>query len=138
MRPLLFLIALAAGCAFTADRPALNGTWLLSDSHKGAPKFETLLIQQNVDGIKISESGAKERTVEMACGVDGHECKLKEGEVSFWYDGPALVMMEMHHNRDSITKTNLVPAGDGKSLILEVIHVSPPGSSATYTFKKQP
>ena len=138
MRPLLFLIAFAAGAAFAADRPELNGTWQLSSTHEGRFKFETLLIQQTGDGVKISESGAKEKTVDLACGVDGHECKLKEGEVSFWYSGPALVMMEMHHNRDVVTRMRLVPSEDGKTLNLEVTHVSPPGSSSTFTFKKQP
>ena len=137
VRPLLFLIAFAVGAAFAADRPELNGTWQLSSSHEGRLKFETLLIQQTPDGIRISESGAKEKAVDIACSVDGRECKLKEGEISFWYNGPALVMMEMHHNRDVVTKTRLALSEDGKSLNLELIQVSPPGSSSTYTFKKQ-
>jgi hypothetical protein len=136
MRPLLFLIAFAAAATFAADRPELNGTWQLSSNHEGRLKFETLLIQQTPDSVKISETGAKEKPVDLACGVDGQECKLKEGEISFWYNGQALVMMEMHHNRDIVTKTRLVPSEDGKTLNLEVTHVSPPGSSATYTFKK--
>ena len=138
MRPLLFLIAYAAAATFAADRPELNGTWQLSSNHEGRLKFETLLIQQTPDGVKISESGSKEKTVDIACGVDGHGCKLKEGEISFWYDGPALVMMEMHHNRDVVTETRLVLSVDGKTLNLEMIHVSPPGSSSTSTFKRQP
>ena len=47
-------------------------------------------------------------------------------------------MMEMHHNRDVVTRMRLVPSEDGKTLNLEVTHVSPPGSSSTFTFKKQP
>ena len=138
MRPLLFLIAFAVSAAFAADRPELNGTWKLSSAHEGRLKFEILSIQQTADVIRISESGAKEKTVDIACAVDGHECKLKEGEVSFWYNGLALVMMEMHHNRDVVTKTRLLPSEDGKTLNLEVIRVSPPASSSTYTFTKQP
>ncbi len=137
MRPLLFLIAFAAGAAFAADRPELNGTWQLNSTHETKLKFETLSIQQTEDGVKISESGAKEKTVDFACGIDGRECKLKEGEVSFWYSGPALVMMEMHHNHDVITKTRLVPSEDGKTLNLEVSRVSPPGASSTFTFTKR-
>ena len=137
MRPLLLVITFAAGAAFAAGRPELNGTWQLRSTHEARLKFETLSIQQTEDGIKISESGAKEKTVDLACGVDGHECKLKDEEVSFWYNGPTLVMMEMRHNREVVTKTRLVPSEDGKSLNLEVTRVSPPGSSSTYTFKKQ-
>lgn len=136
MRPLLFLIAFAAAATFAADRPELNGTWQLSSTHEGKLKFETLLIQQTPDSVKISETGAKEKPVDLACGVDGQECKLKEGEISLWYNGQALVMMEMHHNRDVVTKMRLVPSEDGKTLSVEVTHVSPPGSSSTYTFKK--
>ena len=138
VRFLLFLIAFAAGAVFADDRPELNGTWQLSSTHAGRLKFETLLIQQTKDGVKISESGAKEKPVDFACGVDGHKCKLKEGEISFWYDGSALVMMEMHHNRELVTMTRLVPSEDGKSLSLELTHVAPPGSSSTFTFKKKP
>jgi hypothetical protein len=136
MRPLLFVIVFATATTFAADRPELNGTWQLSSNHDGKLKFETLLVQQTPDGVKISESGAREKPVDLACGVDGQECKLKEGEISFWYNGSALVMMEMHHNRDIVTKTRLVPSDDGKTLNLEVIHVSPPGTSSTYTLKK--
>ncbi len=137
VRPWLFLIAFAAGTAFAADRPELNGTWQLSSTHQGRLKFETLLIQQTEDGVKISESGAKEKTVDFACHVDGHACKLKEGEVAFWYNGPALVMVEMHHNRAVVIQTRFVPSEDGKTLNLELTQVSPPGSSSTFTFKKQ-
>jgi len=138
VRPLLFLMAFTAAAVVAADRPELNGTWQLSSPHDARLKFDTLLIQMTEDGIKITESGAKEKTVDFACAVDASECKLKEGEISFWYNGPALVMMETHHNRDVVTKTRLVPAEDGKSLNLEVTRVAPSGPSATYTFKKQP
>jgi len=137
VRSLLFLIAFTASAAFAADRADLNGTWQLSSTHGGRLKFETLLIHQTEDGIKISESGAKERTVDFACHVDGHACKLQEGEVSFWYDGPALVMMETHHNRDVVIQTRLVASEDGKTLNLELTRVAPPGSSSTFAFKKQ-
>jgi membrane-bound inhibitor of C-type lysozyme len=135
---LFFLIALTAAAAIAADRPELNGTWQLSSTHDARLKFETLLIEQTPDGVKITESGAKEKTVDFACAVDASECKLKDGAISFWYNGTALVMMETHRNRDVVTKTRLVPAEDGKSLNLEVTRVSPPGPSSTYTFKKQP
>jgi len=138
VRSLLFLIAFAASAAFAADRPELNGTWQINSTHGGKLKFETLVIQQTPDGVKISESGAKEKTVDFACHVDGHACQLKEGEVSFWYDGPALVMMERHHNREVVIQTRLVLSEDGKTLNLELTRVAPPGSSSTSTFKKQP
>lgn len=138
MRSFLFVMALSAAVALASDRPEIGGTWQLSSPHDAKLKFETLLIQPSSDAIKITESGGKEKPVDFACGLDAQECKLKEGVVSFWYDGPALVMMESHHNHDQVTKTRLLPAEDGKTLSLEVTRVAPAGSSATYTFTKQP
>jgi hypothetical protein len=48
-----------------------------------------------------------------------------------------LVMMEMHHNGEVVIKTRLVPAGDGKTLSLEMTRVLPAGSTATYTFTER-
>jgi hypothetical protein len=137
VRPLIYVTVLTAATIFAADHPVLNGTWQLS-SHEGKLKFETLLIQQTADGIKVTESGAKEKPLDISCGIDAQECKLKDGQISFWYNGPALVMMEMHHNNGIVTKTRLLPGADGKTLSLEVSHIAPPGSTATYTFTKQP
>jgi hypothetical protein len=137
VRRLLFPVLLTAAAALCAERPELNGTWQLSSSNEGKLKFETLLIQQSPDSIKITESGGKEKPVDLACGVDGQECKLKEGDISFWYNGETLVMMETSHSH-VVTKTLMAPAPDGKTLSLEVTRVAPPGPHYTYTFKKQP
>jgi hypothetical protein len=134
---LLLLIAIA-GVALAADRPVLNGTWQLNANRDGKLKFETVSIQQTEDSIKISETSTKEKPADLACQVDGRECKLKEGLVSFWYNGSELVMMEMHHNRDLVTKTELTVSDDGKTLTLQVTRVAPPGTAVTYTFTKQP
>jgi hypothetical protein len=138
VRPLLFVMTLTAAIAFATGRADLSGTWQLNSTHEGKLKFETLLIQQSQDGIKITESGGKTKEVDFTCGLDAQTCKLKEGEISFWYNGPALVMMESHHNHDLVTETRLVPGDDGKTLSLQVTRVMPAGSSETYTFKKQP
>ena len=130
-------MAFTAAAILAADRPELSGTWQLSSAHDAKLKFETLLIQQGPDDIKLTQSGGKEKPVDIACGLDAKECKLKEGVVSFWFDGPALLMMESHHNHDVVIKTRMLPAEDGKSLNLEVTHLSPPGSSVTYTFTKR-
>ena len=136
MRPLFLVTVFTAASLFAADRPDLNGTWQIS-SHEGKLKFDTLLIQQTPDGIKVTESGTKEKPLDISCGVEAHECKLKDGQISFWYNGPALVMMEMHHNNDVVTKTRVVPGADGKTISLEVSHIAPHGSTSTYTFTKQ-
>jgi hypothetical protein len=136
VRPLFLVTVFTAAILFAADRPVLNGTWQISN-HEGKLKFDTLLIQQTPDGIKVTESGVKEKPLDISCGVEAQECKLKDGQISFWYNGPALVMMEMRHNNDVVTKTRVVPGTDGKTISLEVSHIAPPGSTSTYTFTKQ-
>ena len=131
------MTALAVAAAFAADRPDLNGTWQINSS-QGRLKFETLLIEQNSDSVKITESAANKKPVDVTCNTDAKECKVKEGKVSFWYNGTALVMMESNQDGDVVTKTRMIPAEDGKTLSLEVTRILPAGQSATYTFKKQP
>jgi hypothetical protein len=130
-------MALAAAAAAATDRSQLNGTWHLSSEPDGKLKFETILIQQTADEVTITESGGKEKAVDLTCGLDAKECKLKEGQISFWYNGDALVMMEMHHNRDQVVKTRLIPGDDGKTLSLEITHVVPVAVAAKYVFKKE-
>ena len=138
MRPLLFVMAFTAAASMAADHSELDGTWQLSSTRDAKLKFETLLIQQSPDGINITESGGKEKPLDVACNLDAKQCKLKEGEFSFWYNGPALVMMETHHNGDIVTKMRLVPGDNGKTLSLELMRVLPAAPGATYTFTKQP
>jgi len=136
MRLFLLVTALTVVAAFASERPDLSGTWQLSSS-PGKLKFETLLIEQTPDAIKLTETAANKKPFDVSCGTDAKECKLKEEQVSFWYNGPALVMMEKRQDGDVVTKTRLVPAEDGKTLSLEVVRILPAGPSATYTFKKQ-
>jgi hypothetical protein len=138
VRLLLCLMAFAAVGVIAADHPEIDGTWQLSSKPDAKLKFETLSIQHSPDGIKITESRGKETAVDLACGLEAKQCKLKNEDVSFWYNGPALVMMEMRHNSDQVIKTRLVLAEDGKTLNLEMTRVVPAGSTATYTFTKQP
>lgn len=137
VRPLLFVTALTVAAAFAADRPDLNGTWQLNSS-PGKLKFETLLIEQASDSVKITETGGNKKPFDVSCNTDAKECKIKEKKISFWYNGPALVMMEANQDGDEVIQTRLVPAGDGKTLDFEVTRILPEGGhSATYTFKKQ-
>ncbi|HUB82130.1 MAG TPA: hypothetical protein VMB03_25210 [Bryobacteraceae bacterium] len=135
MRPILVVTVLTAA-AFAADHPDLNGKWQLSSS-PGKLKFETLLIEQNSDSVKITESAVNKKPFDVSCNIDAKECKVKDRKVSFWYNGPALVMMESNGDGDVVTKTRMIPGADGKTLSLEVTRILPAGASATYTFTRQ-
>jgi hypothetical protein len=119
----------------------LSGTWVFDPGHAAKLKISTLEIHQSADTVEVSEAGreAKAKTIHLVCALGGQQCQIKEAgeEVSFWYNGPALVMMEMRHNRDVVIKTQWEPSEDGKSLRMEVFHISPAGRDESYTLTRQ-
>jgi len=134
--------------AWAADRPDVNGKWVLDATHgeSGKVKSETLAINQKDDAVQISDdmtdTSGKELKVDVSCNTEGQECKVKQGgepaKVSFWYNGPVLVMMEQRHGNDFVTKKRFKPSEDGKTLSMEVIYIAPPGHKPeTFTFTKQ-
>ncbi|HWC98200.1 MAG TPA: hypothetical protein VG456_15675 [Candidatus Sulfopaludibacter sp.] len=148
MRKFAFLSAIVVLTALAADRPDLSGKWVLDAAHSDASrvKTETLSIDQKTDAVQISEdtteSNGKEVKVDIACNTDGQGCKVKENglatQVSFWYNGPILVMMEQRHGNDFVTQKKMKPSEDGKSLSMEVVYIAPPGHKPeTYKFVKQ-
>jgi hypothetical protein len=122
------LLALSLCAAMAADRPELNGTWQF-DSSSAESKFktETLVIHQTEDSVEISKDrtarNGKESKDDIQCNTMGQECKLKNAQVSLWYNGAMLVLVETHN--DVVTKTRFKPSEDGKTLNLEVTHMAP-------------
>jgi hypothetical protein len=143
MRKLVWLAAFAASVLWAASRPEVNGTWQLDQAHAGKLKFSTMRIQQTADSVQVSEIAGTEgkgKRVDLECGVEGQQCDIKAAaeQVSCWYDGKALVMMEMRHDKTVVIETKFEPSEDGKTLHMEVTHISPPGQkSETYTLIKQ-
>ena len=143
----ILVSVIALSPLMAGDRSDLQGTWLLDAGHSQvsgeAPKSEVLVIDQKADSVVLTRSTGAEKKFEISCNTLGKECKLKEDghpvQVSLWYNGPALVLMEVHGNSDtgSAVKSRFVPSEDGKTLKLEVSHISPPGPADTYVFMKQ-
>ena len=137
------LLGLSLCAAMAADRPELNGKWQLDSTTLAAEakfKAETLVIHQNEESVEISEDrtgkNGKEMKDDIQCNTMGQQCKLKNLQVSLWYNGPILVLVETHN--DVVTRTRFTPSDDGKTLHLEVTHMGP-GTPKTenLTFLKQ-
>jgi hypothetical protein len=137
----LFVLSVCAAVA--TGRPELNGTWQLDSATLNAEsklKSETLVIHQNEDSVEIAEDrtakNGKEIKDDIQCNTMGQECKLKNQQVSLWYNGSMLVLVETHN--DIVTKTRFTPSDDGKTLHLEVIHMGPANQrTENLTFTKQ-
>lgn len=142
---------MAVGVMMAAERPDLNGNWQLDAAHSQtdeALKSATLTIDQKDDSIQISralmDNSNQEKKFQLQCSTDGKQCKVEDeghpAQVRMWYNGAMLVMIETRgHDNDIVTKERIKTSDDGKSLSVEVIHISPPGSkNETFTYTKQP
>ncbi|HXS96902.1 MAG TPA: hypothetical protein VN736_20020 [Candidatus Limnocylindrales bacterium] len=147
MRTLLCLAAMAAGSVWAqVDHPDLNGVWQ-RQSNDSKVKSETLNIAQKPDSIDIVRSvdtGGRPIKDEINCSTEGKDCKVKEEgqdtQVSMYYNGPMLVMIEQRHGNDYVTKRRLKLSPDGKTLTMEVMTINPPGKATenlTYTKQSQ-
>jgi hypothetical protein len=141
-----FSLAAFALAAAAADRPDFNGTWSLdaSRSQFGEDKLKsaTLEIRQTGDSIQIVEAltdpDGKERKLDIQCNTLGKECKTKDEQVSIWYNGPMLVLMETRRGNEVVLKRRLKRSDDGKTLSVEVMHIAPPGAkNEVYAFNRQ-
>ncbi len=150
MRTFVCIGVLLVSSAWAADRASLNGTWVLDLSHSpeisGKVKSETLSINQKPDAVQVSEAttenSGKEVKIDIACNTEAQGCKVKENgqatQVSFWYNGPTLIMMEQWHGNDYVTQKKLRPSEDGKTLSMEVVYLAPVGRKPeNLTFSRQ-
>jgi len=116
----LILLFAACSLAAAADHPDLNGTW------QNASTGETITIRTTDDAVQIAQTGKEGTNIQ--CHTDGEACKIKGGQVSAWYNGGMLVVMETTHGSNRVVKKRFKPAADG-GLEEEVIHITPAGGT---------
>lgn len=150
MRKFFYLAVAVWACAAADDRPTLSGNWQLDVGHSQLEdaklKAVKWAITQNDDSVQIAETltdnGGKEKKVDIQCGTEGQQCKIKEAgqatQVSMYYNGPALILLEQWHGTDFVTKKRIKTSDDGKTLTVDVSHIAPPGhKDESWTFVKQ-
>lgn len=132
--------------AQTGDHPNFTGKWQLdtakSEVHSKTPALvsTTWAIQQSDDSIAINQQ-LNGKTEVVKCGTNGSNCKAKpdgeNGEVMFYYNGAMLVETDfLGHDKDRVVKKRLKLAEDGKTMEIEVQHVSPQGPTEKWVFQK--
>ena len=60
--------------------------------------------------------------MDFTCTTDAKDCDANEMKISLWYDGATL--MELDMAKGMITKYNMTPAPDGKSMRITVTDIS--------------
>ena len=142
--PCLLVCSAFGLLAQDAAHPNFTGTWHL-DAAKSElhTKLEATAwaIHQDDSSIAIDEQ-VQGKTASVKCGTDGTNCKAKPegepGEVMFYYNGAMLVETDfLGHSKDHVVKKRMKLAEDGKTMEIEVQHVSPVGPTEKWVFAKQ-
>jgi len=127
---------LLAGSALAADdalRAKLTGKWHQSDGNG-----ETWTLKDSGGSIHLANSGSKETIVEFDCNTVGKECAIKhvgrKSKVSLWFNGAKLVELETTGNQ--VVKRRFAVTGDGDTMDLETIPITPSGQGETTHFKR--
>jgi hypothetical protein len=134
------MIALSAllltGSAFAADnalRAKLTGKWQQSDGNG-----ETWTLKDSGGSMHLTNSSQKETIAEFDCNTLGKECAIKhaglKSTVSLWFNGAKLVELETTGNQ--VVKRRFAVTGDGDTMDLETIPISPSGQGETTHFKR--
>jgi hypothetical protein len=116
--------------AFAAEHPLFTGSWQSADA------ADIVAIQQTGDSIQITETEHDKHTT-VECNTIGKTCKVKGGEISFWYNGSKLVMIESLHGSSRVTEKRWSISQDGKALNLEVVHIAPAGNPEKIVFNRR-
>jgi len=124
------------------DKPNLSGIWKLnvaqSEIHSPGNAEETLEIEHKDLRIHVimasKTSDGKETKLEFRCSIDGKDCDTGQSKVSLWFQGSALILMDV--GADMVTKSSMKLGPNGKTLSMNVTHISPPADQDKLLFEK--
>lgn len=136
MRISIFILLISVAAFAADDHGNIAGSWHLdaarSQFGRAPVKTEILSISQNNGAVALDDSviadNGKEEKVSYTCTASGQPCKAKHGgsDVTFYYNGALLVMIETKHGGDWVVKRRIQPSEDGKTLTVEVQRLAPP------------
>lgn len=121
------LLAMAV-FGFGAEHPDLNGVWKTTEGS------QTVTIHQKEDAVEIVESGKETATIQ--CNTNGQACKTKGVEVTAWYNGGTLVVMEQH-GTSRVVKKRYKVLDDGKGVEEEIVRIVPAGATEKVSLVRQ-
>jgi hypothetical protein len=123
-------------------KPNLSGIWKLdvakSEIHSPDNAEETMEIEQKESKIHVTiaskRSDGKETRLEFHCNMDGKDCDAGESKISLWFNGSSLVLMDV--GADVVTKSSMKLGPDGKTMSVDVTHISPHADPDKLLFEK--
>lgn len=129
----LFLLAGVALAGDDAAREKLTGQWQQTD---GA-EHTMLTLKDAGDSIHMN-SNEPQTAEDFECNTVGKECEVKvaghKAKVSMWFNGAMLV--ELETTGSEVVKRRFKVSGDGDTLEIETVGISPAGKNETAHFKR--
>ena len=141
MKQLLIAVSIVVFCgaAFAddeADRAKLIGSWQVQS---GSDKDGSMWVFETTsDGIHIVHSQNNQKISDFQCNTVGKDCDVTDAghkvKISMWYNGPKLVQFETKGSE--VTKWRFGITGQGDTMEVEEIPVTPAGKTEVLEFKR--
>ena len=137
-----FFGLLAAAATAQQSKPNFSGKWELnagkSELHGGKASAVNIAIEQKGASIHVLKTmkaaNGKESVTEFTCTTDGKDCDAKVYKVSLWYDGAALVEMDV--SDDLVSKSSMTLGEDAKTISVTVTYIAPQGEAEKLVLDK--
>lgn len=121
-----------------ADRAKLIGAWQLQSGSDKDGSVWTLEAKD--DGIRIVHTQNSQKITDFQCNTVGKDCDVTDAghrvKISMWYNGPKLVQFETRGS--DVTKWRFSITGQGDTMEVEEIPLTPSGSTQLLEFKRVP
>ncbi len=134
------VLSLIAGPSFGDDgeaRGKLIGTWR---QNAGDNAGAVWTLEDTGETLRITHSLEGQKVAEYECNTMGRECDLKDsgkhGQISMWFNGPALVLMETRGS--DVIKRRFKAVEKGDTMELEVIPLVPAGKTEVIQLQRLP
>jgi hypothetical protein len=131
---LLLLIGAAAVAADNGDRDKLFLSWVES----GNSSASTWTFSGNGDSFHVTQLDGTAKIADYPCQADGKQCTVKlagkKAEVSMWFNGPKLVLLETQG--PIVVKRRFAVLEQGDTMEMELIPIVPGGKTETIQFKR--
>jgi len=133
---LVLLFSASAVAADNGDRDKLFGSWV----EPGNGSASTWIFSGNGDSFHVTQLDGSAKVADYPCLADGKQCGVKlagkKAEVSMWFNGPKLVLLETQGA--SVVKRRFTVLEQGDTMEMEIIPLVPAGKTETVQFKRAP
>lgn len=131
---LVLLFGLSAMAADNGDRDKLFGSWV----ETGNSASSTWTFAGTGDSFHVTQVDGTAKVADYPCEADGKQCAVKlagkKAEVSMYFNGPKLVLLETQG--PTVVKRRFAVLEQGDTMEMEVIPIVPGGKTETVQFKR--